>query len=262
MNTLRKWMLIAAMSFCASSFANTFSADLSDLWFNEKEAGWGVTVTHQREVLFLTFFIYGPDNRPAWYTGQATFAGQNAQGALVYTGNMFQFTGPYFANFFNPAAVSGRSVGTVKFTALVDRATLEYSIDGIVVNKIVTRQTFRGNDMTGQYMGSIKQNQFSCDAPAINGEVNSNTEFSIANSETSFAMTLRQPDGSVCTYSGDYTQTGRLGRSQGTYSCPGGLTGTYDFFEIEANLQGFLGRLIARNNRCDLITGRFAAMRK
>ncbi len=262
MNTLRKWMLIAAMSFCASSFANTFSADLSDLWFNEKEAGWGVNVTQQREVVFLTFFIYGPDSRPTWYTGQAVYAGQSADGALVYTGSMFQFTGPYFANFFNPAAVSGRSVGTVKFTALIDRATLEYTIDGITVNKIVSRQTFRNNDMTGQYMGSIKQNQLSCDAPAINGEVNSNTEFSIANGDTTFAMTLRQPDSSVCTYSGDYTQTGRLGRSQGTYSCPGGITGTYDFFEMEANLQGFLGRFIARNNRCDLITGRFAAMRK
>jgi len=262
MNTLRKWMLIAAMSFCASSFANTFSADLSDLWFNEKEAGWGVNVTHQREVVFLTFFIYGPDNRPSWYTGQALYAGQNPQGALIFTGSMFQFTGPYFANFFNPAIVTGRSVGTVKLTALIDRATLEYTIDGVVVTKTVSRQTFRNNDMTGQYMGSIKQNQFACDTSALNGEVNSNTEFSIANSDTTFAMTLRQPDGGVCTYSGDYTQTGRLGRSQGSYTCPGGITGTYDFFEIEANLQGFLGRFIARSNRCDLITGRFGAMRR
>ena len=262
MNTLRKWMLIAALSFCASSFANTFSTDLSDLWFNEKEAGWGVTVTQQREVVFLTFFIYGPDGRPAWYTGQASFAGQNAAGAVVYTGNMFQFTGPYFANFFNPAAVSGRSVGTVKLTAYIYQATLEYTIDGVTVNKSISRQTFRNNDMTGQYMGAIKQNQTSCNAPATNGEVNSNTELGIVNTDTTFAMTLRQPDGSTCIYSGDYKQAGRLGRSQGEYTCPGGLTGTYDFFELEATLQGFSGSFIARNNTCSSIIGRFAAMRK
>jgi hypothetical protein len=262
MNTLRKWMLIIAMSFCASSFANTFSADLSDLWFNEKEAGWGVNVTQQREVVFLTFFIYGSDGRPSWYTGQASLTGQNAQGALVYSGTMYQFTGPYFANFFNPAAVSGRSVGTVTFTAFLDSATLAYTIDGIAVNKTVSRQTFRLNDMTGQYIGAIKTNQVSCDAPLINGDVNTSTEFSIANTDTTFAMTLRQPDGGVCTYSGDYSQTGRLGRSQGSYTCPGGLIGSYDFFEIEASLQGFTGRYIGRNNICNLVSGRFAAMRK
>ncbi len=262
MNTLRKWMLITAMCFCASSFANTFSADLSDLWFNEKEAGWGVNVTQQREVIFMTFFIYGPDNRPTWYTGQASYTGQNAQGALLYSGTMYQFTGPYFANFFNPAAVSGRSVGTVKFTAFLDSATLEYTIDGVAVTKVVSRQTFRNNDMSGQYMGSIKNNQVSCDPPLVNGDFNSNTEFSIANTDTTFAMTLRQADGGVCTYSGNYTQTGRLGRSQGSYTCPGGLTGTYDLFEIEASLQGFVGRFIARNNYCNLVSGRYAAMRK
>ena len=35
--------------------ANTFTTDLTDLWWNANESGWGVTATHQREVVFLTF---------------------------------------------------------------------------------------------------------------------------------------------------------------------------------------------------------------
>ncbi|MEO8384378.1 MAG: hypothetical protein ABI583_03995 [Betaproteobacteria bacterium] len=262
MNTLKKWMLIAAMSFCASSFANTFTADLSDLWFNESEAGWGVNVTHQREVIFLTFFIYGPTGKATWYTGQAALSGQNSQGAATYTGTMYEFTGPYFANFFNPAAVSGRSVGTVTFTAFLDLATISYTIDGISVTKVVTRQTFRANDLSGQYVGAMKQVQSGCTGQAFNGDFNNVTEFSIAHNDKSLIMTARQPDGTVCSYDGSYTQNGRVGRAQGNYSCPGGLSGTYDILEIESNLHGFTARYVANNNVCSSVSGRIGAMRK
>lgn len=262
MNKMRKWILVLAMGFCTSLFANTFTADLSDLWFNEKESGWGVNVTHQREILFLTFFIYGTDGRASWYTGQAALVGQNTQGALVFSGGTYEFTGPYFGNFFNPAVVNGRSVGTVTFTAFLDSATLSYTIDGVAVTKLVTRQTFRNNDMTGQYTGAIKQVQSGCQAPSINGDVNSSTDFSVSHTASGFSMTVRQPDGSFCSYAGSYTQNGRLGRSQGTYSCPNGLKGNYDAFEIEAGVLGFTGRFLANNNFCDSVNGRFAAMRK
>ena len=262
MKNLYKWILMAALSFSVTSFANTFTADLSDLWYNERESGWGVNVTHQRDILFLTFFIYGTDGRASWYTGQAAYIGQNTRGALVFTGDTYQFTGPYFGNFFNPVLVNGRNAGTLTFSAFLDSAILTYTIDGVSVTKSVTRQTFRNNDLTGQYTGAIKQNQSACQAPYINGDFNTSTDFSVANTSTTFLMTVRQPDGSFCSYSGNYIQNGRLGRSQGNYTCPGGISGTYDAFEIEANIQGFLGRYVANNNVCGSVSGRFAAMRK
>ena len=261
MSKFRKWILVAAMSFCASSFANTFTSDLSDLWFNERESGWGVNVTHQREILFLTFFIYGADSKASWYTGQASFQGQNSQGAPVYSGDMFQFTGPWFGNFFDTSKVIGRKAGSLTFTAFLDLATLSYTIDGVTVDKVLTRQTFRNNDLSGQYTGSIKRTQSQCRPPAVNGDVDNNTDFSVTQTSSSFSMTVRQPDSTVCTYFGSYTQTGRLGRSQGNFNCPSGEQGTYDAVEIEANIQGFLGRYTATSNFCDT-TGRFAAMRK
>lgn len=261
MNTLRKWILIAAMSFCASAFANTYTSDLSDLWWNENEAGWGVNVNHQREVVFLTFFVYGGDGRGTWYTGQASHTGQDSRGALIFTGGMYTFSGPSNGTPFNPASVKGRSAGTVTFTAFLDNATLTYTIDGVVVNKVVTRQTFRNNDLSGAYMGAIKHYQSACVAPYINGEFNTSVEFNVTNTANTLAMTVRKPDGNICSYTGDYTQTGRLGRSQGSFTCTGGLTGTYDAFELEANVSGFLGRFFENGNLCDA-AGRFAAMRK
>lgn len=261
MNTLRKWVLIAAMSFCASALANTYTSDLSDLWWNESEAGWGVNVNHQREVIFLTFFVYGADGRGTWYTGQASHTGQDSRGALIFTGGVYTFSGPSNGTPFNPANVKGRSAGTVTFTAFLDSATLTYTIDGVVTNKVVTRQTFRNNDLSGAYMGAIKQIQSACVAPHIDGEFNSSVEFTVTNTANTFAMAVRKPDASTCSYTGDYTQTGRLGRSQGSFTCTSGLTGTYDAFELEANVSGFLGRFFENGNLCDT-AGRFAAMRK
>ena len=261
MNTLKKYILFAAMFFCASSFANTYTSDLSDLWWNEKEAGWGVNVNHHREVVFLTFFVYGADSRGTWYTGQASLAGQDSRGANIYTGGMYTFSGPTNGTPFNPANVVSRNAGSVTFTAFLDNATLTYTIDGLAVNKVVTRQTFRNNDLSGAYMGSIKESQTGCQSAAINGEANSYVEINVNNTATTFSMTARKVDGGVCSYTGNYAQTGRLGRSQGSFTCPGGATGTYDAFELEGNMQGILGRFFTNGSLCDS-SGRFAAMRK
>lgn len=262
MANIAKWMAVAAMAFSASAFANTYTSDLSDLWWNENESGWGVNVNHQREVVFLTFFIYGKDGRGTWYTGQASNTGQDARGALIFSGGMYEFSGPANGTTFNPGSVVGRTAGTVTFTAFLDSATLTYTIDGVAVNKTLTRQTFRNNDLSGNYMGAIKQIQSQCTGGTPNGDFNTSVDFAVSNTASSFSMIVRKPDGSSCTYGGDYIQTGRLGASTGRYTCTNGASGNYNAFELEANIQGFLGRFLGSDTTCDSVSGRFAAMRK
>ena len=36
------------------------------------EGGWGVNFVQSDQFIFATFFIYGPDNQPIWYTAQLT----------------------------------------------------------------------------------------------------------------------------------------------------------------------------------------------
>lgn len=239
------------------AFANTYSTDLTDLWWNQNESGWGVTATHQKEVVFLTFFVYGTDNRATFYTGQASYTGQAGSGALIYSGPMYQTTGPWLgAGAFNPNAVSVRQVGTVTFTAFIDSATLSYSVDGVIVNKSLTRQTFRNNDVTGSYAGVIRQTSAGCTSSANAGTIEKVVGVSITTTANSLSMTTNE-GGTICNYAGDYVQSGRLGSSIGTYSCPG-ITGSFTMLEIDAATSGLTARLSAPNNLCSQVTGRLA----
>src|SRR5258705_3435611 len=96
--------LIAAASMLLAAALPARSADLTDLWWDANENGWGVNVAHQGDILFLTFFIYGPNNQPYWLSASSTqFQGTNAQGGSIYSGPLFQTTGPWFgAAVFNP----------------------------------------------------------------------------------------------------------------------------------------------------------------
>ena len=244
---------------CLSSpfaFANTFTTDLTDLWWNSAESGWGVTATHQREVVFLTFFVYGVDSGAKFYTGQATYVGQAASGALIFSGPMIETRGPWLGIPFNPNLVTRRDVGTVTFTAFVDTATLSYTVDGTVVNKALTRQTFRNNDLTGNFAGVIRETASGCTNPVNNGTVERVVGVAITNSATALTMTTNE-NGTVCNYTGNYRQSGRMGSSTGTVTCPN-LSGTYDMVEIEANPSGITGRFVLNDNLCTQVVGRLA----
>ncbi len=252
------------LSFCLWSpfaSANTFTTDLTDLWWNANESGWGVTATHQREVVFLTFFVYGPDNRPTFFTATLSYTGQTGSGALNFTGPMHTTTGPWFGSgFFNPNAVSARQVGTATFTAFVESATLTYSVDGVTVTKSLTRQTFRNNDLTGNYGGVFRETTAGCGNPSNNGTIEFAAGTSINTTATTMTMTTNN-NGFVCNWSGNYRQAGRMGSSAGTYVC-GALQGTYDMVEIEANPQGITGRYTGQDNSCAQVSGRFGMVKR
>ena len=52
--------------------AQAAATDYTDIWYNPAENGWGVNVVQSDVSLFLTFFIYGADSKPTWFTGQVT----------------------------------------------------------------------------------------------------------------------------------------------------------------------------------------------
>ena len=173
---------------------------------------------------------------------------------------MYETTGPWIGIPFNPNQVTIRQVGIVTFTAFVDAATLTYNVDGTFVNKALTRQTFRNNDLTGSYAGVIRQASSGCSNSANNATVESIVGVAITNFQTTLAMTTNE-NGSICEYSGNYRQSGRMGSSTGTFSCPG-RSGTYDMVEIEANPSGITGRFSAQSNLCSQISGRLALVKR
>ena len=182
--------------------------------------------------------------------------GQAASGALIFSGPMIETRGPWLGIPFNPNLVTRRDVGTVTFTAFVDTATLSYTVDGTLVNKALTRQTFRNNDLTGNFAGVVRETASGCTNAANNGTVEKVVGVAITNSATALTMTTNE-NGSICTYTGNYRQSGRMGSSTGTVTCPN-LSGTYDMVEIEANPSGITGRFTSRDNLCTQIVGRLA----
>lgn len=242
---LQRFLLLLIL--CTSANATSFSTDHTDLWWNPAEDGWGVNVIQQGDTLFATLFVYAPSGAASWYVASgATFTGRQA-GALVFSGKLYQTTGPWFGGAFNPAAVAVREVGTATFAFSTPVAgTLSYSVDGVTVNKDITRQTWRINDLTGDYIGATIATQFGC---ATDGEVEELAIFNVAHSGAAITITTFQGSGS-CTYQGAYQQAGRMGAAQGTVLCGNGSQGTFTAFELEGNTAGMTGRGTSEVGTC------------
>ena len=65
---------------------------------------------------------------------------------------------------------------------------------------------------------------------------------------TSFTLLLTGAD--ACTFTGQYTQTGKLGLVQGNYSCGSGEKGTFEVLEMTPTISGFTGRVNGPSQSC------------
>ena len=145
-------LLLLLFTSSLANAANTWGTDVSDMWWNPSESGWGANIAHQREIVFVTLYVYGADSRVRWYVGPNL---GNTSG-FIFSGTLYETTGPYLGGAFNPNSVSTRVVGTVTVNiATVNTGTLSYTVDGVSVTKSIERQTFRTADISGSYAGAM-----------------------------------------------------------------------------------------------------------
>lgn len=150
---------IVAFALAGQVHAFTWTA----LWWNPAESGWGVSITEQGKVIVLAFLVYGADRSPHWFEAAAYPGSPPETGYPVWTGDVYESTGPFYGGPFNPATVTTRKVGTVTFSpASPGTATLKYSIDGVVVTKPIERQTFQPIRLTGTYNGVYRIVESNC----------------------------------------------------------------------------------------------------
>ena len=269
--TVRKLILVtlaflstAAMAASPGSAAagpaypkTAFSTDVSDLWWNPSESGWGMQLVQESNFVFATVFIYGSDGRPTWITGELT-----AGGGPVFSGPVYVTTGPWFGGTFDPGAVGTRQAGTMTFT-LQSAATgvLNYSVDGVSVTKEVQRETLALENYTGDYFTSYDLQSSGCVDPAQNGATVGAMGMNVSQSGTSMSMTWSFSNGDVCTYSGAYGQAGHLGSFAGAFSCNSGDAGNMVLFEMTNRPGTITGRLIGSgtNSGCSY-TGFFSGI--
>jgi hypothetical protein len=259
---MRKRLFCLVLAACAHVHAAT-TTNFSDQWWVPSESGWGASVLQQKDVLFIDLFVYGPDNRPTWYTAAAFLAANPVPGHVTFTGDLYVTAGPWFGGPFNPAAVVQRRVGTLTFDAgSSDTATLSYAVDGVAVVKAVTRQLWALENFTGNYYGGNVYDLTQCGDPNSNGHFEELGAISITQAAGgAFAMTSQSGD-LTCNWTGSYTQAGHMGNVVGTFACSNGINANFTAFELERTISGFSGRVAATDNLGCHIDGRIGGVRR
>ena len=241
------------------------TTNFSDQWWNPNESGWGVAVLQQRDVLFIDVFVYGADGRPTWFTAAANLTGGNYPSHFVFTGDLYATSGPYFASgIFDPKQTTSRRVGTLTFDAdSADTATLTYSVDGLVVNKLLTRQLWTYENFTGFYYGGLVYDITGCVPPQNNIHFEEFGAVAISQpTDTTFSMTTQSI--TSCHWDGAYSQLGHMGTVRGMFGCDNGVLGTFTLSELEHSLNGITGRVTASYagaSACQLF-GRLGGVRR
>jgi hypothetical protein len=258
---------IALLAFAFPASATTFSVDYTDLWYNPAESGWGVNISQQGNTFFATLFVYGPDSTPRWYVGPEI----NASSTTAFAGALYRSTGPYFG-----AAWTGVGapivVGNMSFVFNTPvSGTLQYSVDGVTVTKQIQRQTFRGNNLAGNYLGGLTAQGTSCGGGVSNGPILIFDTMTVTHNTTNQAMSIQvrfftgtQGVSSQCTFAGQYSQNGKLGSLSGNWSCTFGAnpgnTGTFNISELDMTQRGWNGRFSGSDQYCQY-TGNFGGVR-
>jgi len=117
--------------------------DFSDLWYNPTEPGWGLSIAHEGDVMFLVWFVYDDEGNPEWFVAPdcgVKAAGNGCSGALYSVSGP---AGPPAGVPFDPTSVKPTARGEVDLTFDgPDAAILRYTVDGNSAAKAVIRQLF------------------------------------------------------------------------------------------------------------------------
>jgi lysyl endopeptidase len=113
-------------------------ANYTDLWWNASEAGWGVNLAHQGDVVFATLYTYDSNGAPMWLF----MSNGDKQTDGSYLGTLYRAIGPAF-NAVPWASYTPTAVGVMRLTFSSSSAgVLTYTVNGISVTKNITRYQF------------------------------------------------------------------------------------------------------------------------
>lgn len=116
--------------------------NLTDIWWNPAESGWGINIIHHGlGKIFATWFVYGSDGKPTWYVvpdGQWVTQTE-------YRGPVYRTTGSDFGGPFDPAVVTRTLVGSATISLFpfdYSQVGITFVIDGQTTQKTITPQSF------------------------------------------------------------------------------------------------------------------------
>lgn len=193
---------IAIFLFLITMSHDALSGSFTGIWWNRTESGWGLNFAQQGNSVFATMYVYDRSGRPTWYLATMN-AAPNAP--AQFTGDMYEVSGPFYGNFFNPAAVASRLVGTMSFNGSAGiRGSLNYNVDGFAVSKSIEPFSFAPVPVNGTYAITIlRAPSNNCVIPAL--ETSAPTRAVL--SANSFQL-LNSTGVAACTVGGTFAQFG------------------------------------------------------
>ena len=234
---LKRFCFALLLAFFASP---AFALDYSDMWYLPAESGWGVNLTQNDGVIFITFFIYGTDNKPVWYVAIA-YVDANGN----YSGTLYSTTGTYFGAPWAGYTATAAGIATFAPTD-ASHGTLTYTLNGgPTVVKSIVRQTLTTVDLTGNFTGGQAGGYSSCASAGDNFLYKDTFDLSVMQSSGNVTFTFAYPTLN-CTLAGALVQEGQLYRvPSATYQCDDGTNTTASMSEIKLTSQGIEGRFTA-----------------
>jgi hypothetical protein len=120
----------------------TLATNYQDLWWAApagSESGWGAFFTHQGDIIFVTWYTYGPDGKPTWFVASAQKSADK-----VYAGAISTVIGnPFNAQPWDVAKEVVTNVGSLAITFSDGiNASFAYQIGAVAQAKPITRQVF------------------------------------------------------------------------------------------------------------------------
>ena len=234
--------LVTAVLALFLAFAPTAHAkvDFTDIWETEggTEPGWGVNFAHTGDFIFATFFIYGPNGAPVWYTAQLLRTTGDTFSGGVYVTSGTWFGAPVFIPV-PPGNVV--AVGDATFTATNNhRGTFHYRVDTVAVNKNIERFTTTSFSVADIYLGgSAGTVAGSTCATGTTGSFVQTMQFRVTQTAASvLRIEFSGADSTnrgqlLCAMQGPATQRGKLLEMSGAgYQCTGGAAKTADVASI------------------------------
>jgi cysteinyl-tRNA synthetase, unknown class len=126
------------------------SSPLTGLWWNADESGWGITLTQQFGIIFLTMYTYDTNGQPVWYVASnCVVVGKGCSGEIYRV-----VGGSSSTESWDGANLSVEPVGSIMLRFTDDNTGFaNFRIDGVTGSKAMTRQEFAtlspGSAMTG-----------------------------------------------------------------------------------------------------------------
>jgi murein DD-endopeptidase MepM/ murein hydrolase activator NlpD len=135
-------MVFAAPPSCAMTAGSRKAlTNYQDLWWNPSESGWGINLTHQENIMFVTWFTYGAGGRGQWLVASDV----RKQSTGEYRGRLYRTRGTPFNQISGAVAVDGSPVdiGEISLTfADGENGRIDYTVDGVSQSKAIQRLVF------------------------------------------------------------------------------------------------------------------------